>query len=185
MKNISVIIIIFIIFPSLYFGSKPSAFDEKGFALPWASNQEMHFSDGTKYNSKKSSLIQIIEVKVIKQTYDSALFEISYIYHGDTNPPIYLGASQRLSGEIQGWFAYRPSQPLKKGEGKALVNLTINSEAKKKNKEHFSDQIEINAYHGGGSPIHEELFGFSRTWCSKSDPFWKMDSPCRVSLLNF
>jgi len=185
MKTIFLISSSFIILLILYLGSKPSTFDENGFTLPWSSIQEMHFSNGTKYNTKKSGLIQIIEVKVIKQTYDSALFEISYIYNGDSNKPLYLGASQRLGGEIQGWFAYRPSKPLKKGEGKALVNLAVNSETKKKAKEHFSDQIEINAYHGGESPIHEELFGFSRTWCSHSDPFWKMDSPCRTSLFNF
>lgn len=166
----------------IYIGSKPSKFDEKDFTLPWASIQGMHFSDGTKYNDKKSGLFQIVEVKVVKQTFDSATFEISYIYNGDTSKPVYIGASQRLSGEIQGWFAYRPSHPIKNGEGKALVRLTVNSNAKKKNKEYFSDQIEISAYKGGESPIHEELFGFTRTWCSKADSFWKLDSPCRVSL---
>ena len=182
MKTIFFISTSLILVLILYFGSKPSTFDENGFTLPWSSIQEMHFSNGTKYNAKKSGLIQIVEVKVIKQTHYSALFEISYIYSGNSIKPLYLGASQRLGGEIQGWFSYRPSRPLKKGEGKALVNLAVNSEAKKKNKEYFSDQIEISAYHGGESPIHEELFGFSRTWCSQSEPFWKLDSPCRISL---
>lgn len=99
---------------------------------------------------------EIRDLKVIKQTAESAVFEVKYYYSGDHGDKAELTAWPLPPGYWGSTIA-----PLVTGEHTAQLSVTLGS---KVSKEVSSESIELLYISGGGPPFYKQEFPFKKTW---------------------
>jgi len=105
---------------------------------------------------------EIYSFKVLKQTQDSVLFEISYYYSGDHGDKAKVTAWPKPAG-----FWGSSIIPLVTGNGVSQLNVKLMPKAPK---EVVSNSIEFFFYSDGGPPFCRKEFIFQKKWVNSAEP---------------
>ena len=98
----------------------------------------------------------IYNIKVLKQTEDSVLFEISYYYSGDHGDNAKLTAWPKPPG-----FWGSSIIPLVTGDHRSQLNVKLMPKAPK---EVLSDSVEFFYYSDSGPPFYKKNYPFRKKW---------------------
>ena len=147
--------------------------------LQQSKGNKRYFSEINSSPLLKSDMLNVVKLKVLKETPKSADLEITY----DSDDSADLG-DVWVSAEIlkdSGWPLMQYAVPAKASPGrgrKAVVKVGISDEAKA---ELFtSNAIKIDFYRGGHMPFHEAKYDYQRVWCrnvSTISNLWKTPYP--------
>jgi hypothetical protein len=102
----------------------------------------------------------IFNIKVLKQTEDSVLFEISYYYSGDHGDNAKLTAWPKPPG-----FWGSSIIPLVTGDHTSQLNVKLMPKAPK---EFLSDSVEFFYYAESGPPFYTKTFTFKKKWINST-----------------
>jgi len=104
---------------------------------------------------------EIFNFKVLKQTQDSVLFEISYYYSGDHKDKAKLTAWPKPAG-----FWGSSIIPLVTGDHMSQLNVKLMPKAPK---EVVSNSIEFFFYSDSGPPFCRKEFTFQKKWINSTE----------------
>ena len=102
----------------------------------------------------------IYNIKILKQTEDSVLFEISYYYSGDHGDNAKLTAWPKPPG-----FWGSSIIPLVTGDHTTQLNVKLMPNAPK---EVLSDSVEFFYYSESGPPFYTKNFTFKKKWINST-----------------
>lgn len=139
-----------------------------GISTPLEKNwgTDRYFSDVNQRPLKKSEVVQVVRVKVLKEEPSSALLEVLYDSKDDSMlDDVWISASILRDS---GWPATGYQRPAKAFPGlgsKAVIEVGISDSAKEGVV--ASNIILIQFYRPKQSPFHEARYEYERIWCKK------------------
>jgi hypothetical protein len=114
----------------------------------------------TRFDFALAKTNEIYSFKVLKQTEESVLFEISYYYSGDHGDKASLTAWPKPAG-----FWGSSIIPLVVGHHTSQLNVKLMPNAPK---EVLSDSVEFFYYSDGGPPFCSKEFTFKKKWVNST-----------------
>lgn len=115
----------------------------------------------------------IISFRVVSESTNQIVMEVSYVYAGNFGSNVYIGAKMASNGNPSRYFAYQPGR-ISRGRHKTRVSLSTATTAPS----HLTtNQILLYMYIGSSYSFLEEFFPYHKTWSKLRLPAPRQVSP--------